>query len=114
MRPLQVSFYERFRQDLAVLEGLDNDILPLWQTALIGFTAAGLASVLTHPLDTVKTLQMVDSEYGKMTVGSSIVKLYREEGAAGFFRGAAARVMLVSAAGLIFFWANESVKRILG
>jgi solute carrier family 25 (mitochondrial S-adenosylmethionine transporter), member 26 len=88
----------------------------LWENALLGSIAGGVAAAVTTPLDVVKTRLMTQAG---STGGADRYKgwvdafrrIPREEGVGALFRGIRPRVMFISIGGAIFIGSFEEFKR---
>ena len=94
--------------------------------AILGAAAAGLASLCTQPLDTVKTAQMLnvkkrralegelrEKEEVEETYWGSASRIYRLFGLPGLYLGSAPRFSLCAVGGAFYFFANEWAKNVL-
>lgn len=86
--------------------------------AVLGAVAAGLASLTTQPLDTIKTAQMLnvkkkkgEKEGGKDEAGESYLgsasRIYGRFGFPGLYLGLLPRFFLCAIGGAFYFYANE-------
>ena len=89
--------------------------LQVWVKALLGAVAAGVASVVTQPLDTIKTGQMLDRGGRGSNEGyvDGVKRIYAKFGLQGLFLGATPRFFLCAIGGAAYFLANEAVKDLL-
>eukprot|EP00287_Rhodomonas_sp_CCMP768_P021357 CAMPEP_0202826278 /NCGR_PEP_ID=MMETSP1389-20130828/13509_1 /ASSEMBLY_ACC=CAM_ASM_000865 /TAXON_ID=302021 /ORGANISM="Rhodomonas sp., Strain CCMP768" /LENGTH=82 /DNA_ID=CAMNT_0049499559 /DNA_START=137 /DNA_END=381 /DNA_ORIENTATION=- len=80
---------------------------------LIGAASGGLASLLSNPMDVVKTRWMVapDRYSG---IGEVVHQLWKAEGAAALFKGATARVSQKMPSSALFFLVFEFFRALLG
>ena len=87
-------------------------ILNVQDKALIGAIAAGVASVVTQPLDTIKTSQMLDKS-GRNTNESyldGVKRIYGRFGLSGLYLGILPRLFLCAIGGSFYFLAEEWAK----
>eukprot|EP00210_Caulerpa_lentillifera_P000264 g257.t1 len=74
-----------------------HDEMPPWTFFTCSTIAAGLATMLTHPIDVVKTqLQVFASEEKSLQTTDVMRRLMEKEGLRGFYRGFTARLITVS------------------
>jgi solute carrier family 25 citrate transporter 1 len=100
--------YEHLRDAAAARGACDKAALPPVVSALSATLAATLASVLTNPVDVVKTrLQALPGGAGALDVARH---MYAREGAAAFRAGLAARVLSIAPGSFISFFAFESCR----
>ncbi|KAI0460953.1 putative transporter of the mitochondrial inner membrane [Komagataella kurtzmanii] len=107
---LQFAFYEKFRSwALRVSSANHHDLSVLWELAT-GAAAGGLAGTLTTPLDVIKTRiqtqnaasTVSSSSSGKPiilsspSILSSLLMVYKHEGALGLFSGVGPRFIWTS------------------
>lgn len=78
---------------------------------LAGFTSGIVATVTSHPFDTIKTLQQASET--PYSVNKVCRKLYSEQGALGFFKGAAPRGLRVIFAITILSYVNEKLTALI-
>ncbi len=85
-----------------------------WVDAVSGAVAGGLSTLLTTPLDVVKTRLMASahSEYG--SVGAAMTGIWRQEGVKGFFRGGKSRLLHKVPGNALFFACYELLRFVLG
>ncbi|KAH7433634.1 hypothetical protein KP509_07G078500 [Ceratopteris richardii] len=87
-----------------------------WQVVSVqavgGIVAGSVASVITTPLDTVKTrLQVIDT-IEKPTIYSTVKTLLKEDGPKGLYRGLGPRFLSMSAWGTCMIVSYEFLKRL--
>lgn len=83
--------------------------------AVLGAIAAGVASITTQPLDTIKTGQMLDKG-GRGSDESyldGVKRIYKRFGLPGLYLGASPRFFLCAIGGAFYFLANEYTKSLL-
>lgn len=82
--------------------------------AFAGSMAGGIGSIMTQPLDVVKTRLMTGNQQYKYTsVADAISRIAREEGLLTFFVGSAPRLMHKMPANGLFFLCYEVFRGIL-
>lgn len=90
-------------------------IMNVPERALIGAVAAGVASVVTQPLDTIKTSQMLDKS-GRGANESyldGVKRIYSHFGLSGLYLGIMPRFFLCAIGGSCYFLAEEWAKSLL-
>ena len=80
--------------------------------AFCGSVAGGLGSLLTTPMDVIKTRLMTDGKYG--SVWLAVTMIAKQEGLGTFFRGASPRLMHKIPANALFFLFYEAFRSLLG
>lgn len=92
----------------------DKEMSP-WMFLTCSTLAAALATMLTHPLDVVKTqLQVLSTGEEALDSMTVVRRLLRDEGLRGFYRGFAARLLTVSpSAGLAWLFYEITRKTLL-
>jgi hypothetical protein len=100
-----------------------HEVLPLWAFPMCSSTCAVVASVVTHPIDVVKTrLQVLtassqnssgnDSSNNNRLTARHVAKvLFQSEGLKGFTRGMIARVSTIGFGSTISWGTYELIKR---
>ncbi|KAL2203481.1 PET8 protein [Sarocladium strictum] len=82
-----------------------------FESAAYGSVSGGIAAALTTPLDVLKTRVMLSKE--RVSIGTIVGKMIREEGWRPFFSGLAPRVTWISIGGAIFLgsyqWAANTM-----
>eukprot|EP00977_Amphora_coffeiformis_P000202 scaffold57_cov168-Amphora_coffeaeformis.AAC.2 len=81
------------------------------EAAICGAISGSFSAAITAPLDRIKTLLMTDSAAFGGSVASCAAKIFREEGAAGFFQGVGPRVVYIAPSVVIFFVCYEQVQQ---
>mmetsp|Transcript_122074 Transcript_122074/g.352815 ORF Transcript_122074/g.352815 Transcript_122074/m.352815 type:complete len:320 (-) Transcript_122074:90-1049(-) len=76
--------------------------------AVAGSAGTVLATLLLYPLDRVKTLLQVDA--GGSSGLDIILRLWREEGARGIYRGCAPMLQTVGSSNFLYFFLFEGLK----
>ena len=104
-----VSFIRVSKKDLGKSQW-PSQVEP-WKGAICGSIAGGIAAATTTPLDFLKTRLMLNKTTASL--GSVIIRIYREEGPAVFFSGVGPRTMWISAGGAIFLGMYETVHSLL-
>ena len=79
--------------------------------ALCGSIAGGLGSLVTTPMDVVKTRMMTGSQFS--SVGEAFYRILKEEGILNFFTGVGPRLMHKIPANGLFFLCYEAFKTFL-
>ena len=94
---LYFMMYTQFKDILLKKEG---DTIATYSTSVnlvSGFLAGILTSIVTHPVDTLKTRMQLQPEGHtleyRMSLWTATKRLYAEEGLCGFFRGLAPRLI---------------------
>ena len=82
--------------------------------AFCGATAGGLGSLLTTPMDVIKTRMMTGNSGRYSSVLDAIRIMYRDEGPAAFLIGALPRLAHKVPANGLFFLCYESFRSWLG
>lgn len=89
--------------------------LILWENALLGSLAGGVAAAVTTPLDVIKTRLMTQTKTASADRykgwSDAFTRIYREEGASAFFSGIKPRVAWITVGGAIFIGSFEELKR---
>lgn len=80
--------------------------------AFCGSVAGGLGSLLTTPMDVIKTRLMTDTKYGSVWVAMTMIA--KQEGLGTLFRGALPRLMHKVPANALFFLFYEAFRSLLG
>lgn len=83
-----------------------------FEDSMIGALAGGVGSLISNPMDVVKTRIMTQPQIYK-TVGATVTKVWAEEGPAAFFKGTAPRLLHKIPANAIFFAAYEIFRTLL-
>ncbi len=88
----------------------------LWENAVLGSIAGGVAAAVTTPLDVIKTRLMTQAgaEHGVDKYNGwfdALRRIPREEGVGALFRGIRPRVAFISLGGAIFIGSFEEFKR---
>ena len=96
----------------------------LFRDAVCGALAGGVSSLLTTPLDVIKTRLMTSAVVGSTALGQSSIpsatfistslSIWKEEGLLTFFRGATARLAHKIPANALFFLCYEASRAALG
>lgn len=82
------------------------------ESAVFGSVAGGVAAGLTTPLDVLKTRMMLAKD--KVSAGSLLGKIYREEGPKAFFKGVGPRVTWISIGGAVFLGSYQWASNLMG
>jgi len=103
--------YLRFKEKKQNLDlGNKVELSPI-EAAACGAIAGSFAAAITSPLDRIKTLLMTDSGSQGGTVASCALKIWKEEGAAGFLQGIIPRVSYIAPSVAIFFIIYEQAQQ---
>ena len=81
--------------------------MTLPETMISGFTAGGIAAIITNPLDVVKTNLMVNKDKYFDSYWKCVKFLYREDGIGVFLRGFMFRFLNIGAMSMIFLGGYE-------
>ena len=84
-----------------------TDELSATQNAFDGFVAGFVASLLTTPVDVIKTKLMVNRESTSNTISETFRSILKEEGFKGFFRAWHIRAISIASVSIIFFSGYE-------
>lgn len=105
---LYVAFYEAAKRPLAAL--LSKDGPSVWVNLSAGVLAGLSATLITQPVDLVKTrIQLSPAKYRNFVRAVAVV--WREEGARGFMSGVAMRVVRKSLSSAITWSVYEEIRR---
>ncbi|KIW94137.1 uncharacterized protein Z519_05453 [Cladophialophora bantiana CBS 173.52] len=126
----QFSLWEYFKASYSDrqhrLTGRHEGQVTAAESAVFGSVAGAIAAGFTTPLDVLKTrIMLARKEAGIATTGSSsssaragpakvLQQIWRDEGAAGLFRGFVPRVGWISTGGAIFLGTYQYVWNLLG
>ncbi|KAL7425088.1 Mitochondrial succinate-fumarate transporter [Cryptotrichosporon argae] len=88
--------------------------LPSWQTMLMGLVSGAMGPFSNAPIDTIKTrIQKASKQPGETAVSRLVAvttDMFRNEGAAAFYKGITPRVLRVAPGQAIVFTVYERVK----
>ena len=90
--------------------------LPLWQKAVAGLTAGGLGALVGSPADLSLIRMQSDSTLPKEQrrnykgVGDALVRIVREDGVKGLFRGAGPTVVRAMSLNMGMLASNDQVR----
>jgi solute carrier family 25 S-adenosylmethionine transporter 26 len=104
----QMPLYEIFREKAKKRTGKKK--LAPWENGLNGAMAAGIAGMLTTPVDVIKTKMMTQQGKKYKNTWDCTKQVWRNEGPLKFLSGAHLRVFSVSSAFFVFFSLYESVR----
>lgn len=109
------TVYSKLKEKLQEYHGLE--VLPSWETSLIGLFSGALGPLSNAPLDTIKT-RLQKSTYASNELGwVRIVKigrqLVREEGVHALYKGITPRIMRVAPGQAVTFTVYEYMKGVL-
>ncbi|OAP64922.1 hypothetical protein AYL99_00894 [Fonsecaea erecta] len=119
----QFSLWEYFKASYSDrqhrLTGRHEGLVTAWESAIFGSVAGGIAAGLTTPLDVLKTrIMLARKEAGQSSTRAGparvLQQIWRDEGAAGLFRGFVPRVGWISTGGAIFLGTYQYVWNLLG
>lgn len=92
-----------------------TDMLPSWETSLIGLISGALGPFSNAPLDTIKTRLQKDKSTSKDSGWSRILaigrQLIREEGFRALYKGITPRVMRVAPGQAVTFTVYELIRK---
>ncbi|CAL5218903.1 g647 [Coccomyxa viridis] len=97
----------------------DGKPLPLWQKAGAGLTAGGLGALVGSPADLTLIRMQADSTLPMASrrnykgVGDAMVRIVKEDGAIGLFRGAGPTVVRAMALNMGMLASNDEAKEML-
>ncbi len=103
--------YESLRRARAELRKDGSTSTP-FEDSMIGAFAGGVGSLISNPMDVVKTRVMTQPALYP-GVRATVAKLWAEEGAAAFFKGTAPRLLHKVPANAIFFATYEIFRGLL-
>lgn len=113
---VQFAIYEHLKGK--VREGQQMSELVLWQNAILGSIAGGVAAACTTPLDVIKTRLMTQTKAsaGERYKGwwDAASRIHAEEGWQALFSGIKPRVAWISLGGAIFLGSFEEIRRQMG
>ncbi|EMD40293.1 hypothetical protein CERSUDRAFT_148198 [Gelatoporia subvermispora B] len=89
---LFVVLYERIKTDMTSLFIPLSSGHHLMVHAYAGMVAGGIATLVTHPFDVIKTKMQVRQEDKYHSMLKTVAVIWRQRGARGFFDGAALRM----------------------
>lgn len=100
------------------LQGYHNkDVLPAWETSLIGLISGALGPLSNAPLDTIKTRLQKSTYASNESAMVRIVKigkqLVKEEGINALYKGITPRIMRVAPGQAVTFTVYEFMKGVL-
>lgn len=88
--------------------------LPSWQTTIIGLISGAVGPFSNAPIDTIKTrLQRTPAEPGQTALGRITMiagEMFKQEGAAAFYKGITPRVMRVAPGQAVTFTVYEYLR----
>eukprot|EP01006_Ploeotia_vitrea_P036408 TRINITY_DN66017_c0_g1_i1.p1 TRINITY_DN66017_c0_g1~~TRINITY_DN66017_c0_g1_i1.p1 ORF type:complete len:347 (+),score=167.23 TRINITY_DN66017_c0_g1_i1:134-1042(+) len=76
-----------------LLKGGSTEALPFWKKAVAGLTAGGLGSIIGTPADVALVRMQADNTLpeaerrGYKNAGDALIKIWRQEGVGGMFKG---------------------------
>ena len=115
---LQFPLYEWFKRlqikFLAKRQGIqENEVkLNFWNNALNGWLAGSISGYIVTPIDVIKTRRMTHDLNSKAISSREIfVKILKEDGIPGLYRGATMRLIYLSFGGCAFFGIYEAIKK---
>ncbi|ESW98609.1 hypothetical protein KL918_001999 [Ogataea parapolymorpha] len=106
------SFLKSFLQDYQ-----NAEVLPSYQTAVIGFTSGAIGPLCNNPLDTIKTRMQKETGHSNESNFARGVRiganLFKESGVKAFYKGILPRVMRVASGQCVVFPVYEFFKGFL-
>lgn len=109
------TVYSKCKEFLQKYQGLD--VLPSWETSLIGLFSGALGPLSNAPLDTIKTrLQKstyASNESGWVRIAKIGRQLVKEEGVNALYKGITPRIMRVAPGQAVTFTVYEYMKEVL-
>lgn len=100
-------------------EANNGQPLPLWQKALCGLSAGGMGALVGTPADLSLIRMQADSTLpaeqrrNYKGVGDALIRIVREEGIAGLFRGAAPTIVRAMGLNMGMLASNDQAKEML-
>ncbi|KAK9843706.1 hypothetical protein WJX81_003189 [Elliptochloris bilobata] len=97
----------------------DGKPLPLWQKAAAGLTAGGLGALVGSPADLTLIRMQADATMpaaarrNYKNVGDAMIRIVKEEGPVGLFRGAGPTVVRAMALNMGMLASNDQAKEML-
>jgi solute carrier family 25 S-adenosylmethionine transporter 26 len=112
---LQAMANKRKEQPVVPLTSNEEKRAKLTQDATCGGIAGGISTLLTTPMDVVKTrLMSGGGEFKYASVGDAVMRMAREEGPGAFFIGTSSRLLHKIPANGLFYLFYEAFRTILG
>lgn len=112
---LQAMANKRKEQPVVPLTSNEDKRAKLTQDATCGGIAGGISTLLTTPMDVVKTrLMSGGGEFKYASVGDAAMRMAREEGPGAFFIGTSSRLLHKIPANGLFYLFYEAFRTILG
>lgn len=109
------TVYSKLKEYLQ--EKQQREVLPSWQTSLIGLFSGALGPLSNAPLDTIKTrLQKstyASNESGWVRIAKIGKQLIKEEGIGALYKGITPRIMRVAPGQAVTFTVYEFMKGVL-
>lgn len=109
------TVYSKIKERLQ--EYHQKEVLPSWETSLIGLISGALGPLSNAPLDTIKTrLQKstyASNESGLVRIVKIANQLVKEEGVHALYKGITPRIMRVAPGQAVTFTVYEFMKRVL-
>ena len=106
------TVYSKIKEKLQKFHG--TEMLPAWETSLIGLVSGALGPLSNAPLDTIKTrLQKTtyaSNESGLVRIVKIGKQLVKEEGTAALYKGITPRIMRVAPGQAVTFTVYEFIK----
>jgi solute carrier family 25 citrate transporter 1 len=95
----------------------NTELLPSWQTSLIGLISGAVGPLTNAPLDTIKTRlqksKFTTKENGLVRIVKIGKQLVKEEGIGALYKGITPRIMRVAPGQAVVFTVYEAVKHYL-
>lgn len=116
---LQMSFYDTLKRGLGPSLPVREDGQPAFTSLLVCGSLAGISSQsICYPLDTVRHRMQANGVGGAALAYAStldcVAKIWRKEGALGFFRGWQLNTFRAIPGAAVQFSSYDSLKRLLG
>lgn len=109
------TVYSKLKERLQDYHGVE--VLPSWETSLIGLFSGALGPLSNAPLDTIKTrLQKstyASNESGWVRIAKIGKQLIKEEGVGALYKGITPRIMRVAPGQAVTFTVYEFMKGVL-
>ncbi|KAI9292849.1 mitochondrial carrier [Neoconidiobolus thromboides FSU 785] len=112
---IQFPIYELLKVQLNYQLGNKTEDIPVWCSAIAGSISGGFAAAVTTPIDLAKTRIMLSSKNRINTsqqyhsgILKTLLRVRKEEGISGLFKGIVPRVLWLSLGGSIFLGSYEA------
>lgn len=84
--------------------------MSFFENARNGAVAGAIASLVTNPIDVIKTRMMVSRDHNSNSLYRTALEILSDDGIAGFFKASLVRMVSVSFACVMFFVMYEPAK----